>query len=74
MEKNNREAKKLAAIGGVLACLAGEAARYPREAAAAESKKAQAVSAHQGPSPWALYGRQRIMQMRSLLQRRAYRR
>jgi hypothetical protein len=55
--------KKLAAIAGALAWLEGEEAVSPIAAAPAAASSA-----------WALHGRQSIMTMRSLLQRRVLRR
>ena len=52
---------KVAAISGVISYLE-------------EESKAGAPSSPAEPSPWALYGRQSIMRMRELVQRRIVRR
>ena len=57
---------KIAAIAGALAFLAAEA---PRTSLAASA----VTPAHSGSSPWALYGRQSQMNLRTMVQRRTQR-
>ena len=63
--------RRAAAIAAVLAVIAAEG----NEAAAADADREgvpgrQAPGSAPAPGPWALYGRQRIMNMRALMQRR----
>ncbi len=64
------EKKKIAAIAGALAYIESEApgAHFAPPPGVYPGGNRSACS------PWALYGRQQIMNMRSLLQRRAIRR
>ncbi len=67
------EAKKTAALAGVLAWLKSE---EESRAAQPEARPAAggAPGGRRGADPWALLGRQTTMQMRNLLQRRLLRR
>lgn len=64
------ENKKLAAIAAALACLGSESTVDATAARAHRSADDSRLSSN----PWASYGRQQIMNMRTLVQRRAFRR
>ena len=59
--------KKIAALAAVNAYLQDEEA-----AAAAQAAQARSEAPSAGPSLWALSGRQEIMQMRRLIQMKAF--
>jgi hypothetical protein len=73
MSESRADKKKVAAVAAVLSLLGAESPSAPpppgRHAAGAV-----AGGGRPGLAPWALYGRQQIMSMRGLLQRRAFRR
>jgi len=68
--KRRSEQRKVAAIAAVLEYIGAENAAGAAGVLPAGNRSAKRLS----PDPWALYGRQQIMSMRSLLYRRAFRR
>jgi hypothetical protein len=70
MRPHGAEIKKIAAVAAALSFIESETSGAP--AATAPGKGAS--GSRSKTSPWALYGRQQIMNMRGLLQRRAIRR
>jgi hypothetical protein len=71
MADNRRIAAIAAALATIQAEGSGTAAAAQPGMAQPGVQQRQPPGGGSGPGPWALYGRQRIMTMRALMQRRA---